>query len=351
MITNVNQLADLPAMLANGYIYVRKHPTADLFLYNYTARAQYGDMWNEATMTCRGLITDAAGEIVARPFRKFFNLEEVKTLPDEPFEVFDKVDGSLGIMYWLDGRPYIATRGRFDSEHAETANRILANTNASLLNKDHTYLFEIIAPEHRIVVDYEDRRALILLAIIKTKTGEEITLDEATREAMASLGFETVYSYGTHLTLEDILSMQIPDAEGFVIRFASGLRVKVKMEEYKRLHKIITGVTEKDILVDYLMPGNDMDPLLERVPDEFYHWVKETVGHFQDRYKSIERTCNEIFFSVTDTTRKGYATVFTRTRYAPILFNMLDQKPYDQLIWKMLLTAKATATTFRRGEV
>lgn len=351
MITNVNQLADLQEMLSGGYIYVRKHPTADLFLYNYTARAQYSDKWNEATMTCRGLITDAAGEIVARPFQKFFNLEEVKTLPTGPFEVFDKVDGSLGIMYWLDGRPYIATRGRFDSEQAETANRILADTKASLLNKDHTYLFEIIAPEHRIVVDYEDRRELILLAIIKTKTGEEIPLTDTTRRLMENLGIQTVYSYGSRLTLEDIRSMQIPDAEGFVIRFASGLRVKVKMEEYKRLHKIITGVTEKDILVDYLMPGNDLDPLFERVPDEFYRWVKATVASFQARYESIETTCNEIFFSVTDTTRKGYADVFTRTRYAPILFNMLDQKPYDQLIWKVLLAATMKTTAFRRDDV
>lgn len=52
---------------------------------------------------------------VARPFPKFFNLDEAiangEQLPAEAFEVTEKLDGSLGILYWLDGEPRLATRG------------------------------------------------------------------------------------------------------------------------------------------------------------------------------------------------------------------------------------------------
>lgn len=72
-------------------------------------------MWNHATLTCRGLIADSEGTILARPSTKFFNLEQVEQLPDEPFEVYEKLDGSLGILYWLDDEPYISTRGSFES--------------------------------------------------------------------------------------------------------------------------------------------------------------------------------------------------------------------------------------------
>lgn len=110
-ITNIHELPELARMVAEGYISVRRHPTAPLRIYNDTAKAQYDHVWNPATLTCRGVITNENGTIVARPFPKFFNLEQVETLPNEPFEVHEKLDGSLGILYWVGNEPSIATRG------------------------------------------------------------------------------------------------------------------------------------------------------------------------------------------------------------------------------------------------
>ena len=62
--------------------------------------------WNEYTLKARGIIFDSeTGECIALPFKKFFNVNETQNtlignLPQEPFEVFDKLDGSLGISYW-----------------------------------------------------------------------------------------------------------------------------------------------------------------------------------------------------------------------------------------------------------
>ena len=97
----------------------QKHPMFDLWILNYSKTTQYGRLWDEITLSCRGLVVNGAGTIVAHPFRKFFNKEEheafvnsegildengdvayldsniVGTIPNLPFEVFEKMDGSI----------------------------------------------------------------------------------------------------------------------------------------------------------------------------------------------------------------------------------------------------------------
>ena len=41
---------------------------------------------------CRGLVTDNEGNIVARPFRKFFNMEEGKHTSTDNFKVYEKIN-------------------------------------------------------------------------------------------------------------------------------------------------------------------------------------------------------------------------------------------------------------------
>lgn len=340
LIQNVCELPELSEMLAGGYVVRREHPTEPLAIYNYTAKAQYEPMWNETTLTCRGLIVDAAGNVVARPFRKFFNLEQVETLPDEPFEVFEKVDGSLGVTYWLHGEAWIASRGSFDSPQARMANKMLTWYDRSRMDPAHTYLFEIIYPENRIVVDYGTRRDLVLLAVIETATGREVPLSD--------VGFPVVERFDDVTDAASLKELTRSNTEGFVIRYAGGLRVKVKLAEYVRLHRILTGITEKRLLEDYLMAGTPVETLLERVPDEFYAWVQATVGRFRTEYAAIEAQAREQFAAVTATSRKEYAEAFCRSPLRSILFLMLDGRDYSQTIWKML---KPAVTPFIVDEV
>ena len=354
---NIYELAELPDMLAGGFISVRKHPSQPLVIYNYTARAQYDNVWNAATLACRGLITDLDGNIVARPFTKFFNLEQLTELPDEPFEVFEKMDGSLGIVYWVDGAPCIATRGSFESEQAQEANRMLATHDTSKLNPRNTYLFEIIYPQNRIVVDYGPLRDLVLLAVIETESGHELPLSDVGTAA----GFAQVKRYEDvtdvqalrHLSNENDGNIEgvegVEGVEGFVIRYASGLRVKVKLAEYVRLHRLLTGLTEKMLFEEFIVTGADLGPLLERVPDEFNAWIQERVADFTARYQHIEREAKAVFENTHASDRKAYAQAFTQSRYAPILFKMLDGKPYANLIWKMI--EPQGATPFKRAEI
>lgn len=335
-VTNVYELAELQQMVDEGYVSVRQHPTAPLHIYNYTAKAQYEGVWNHTTLTCRGVITDSAGTILARPFSKFFNLEQLEQLPNEPFEVYEKLDGSLGILYWLDDEPYIATRGSFESPQAQRATQLLRTYDLSALDRRLTYLFEIIYPENRIVVNYGDRRELVLLAIIDTATGREYPLTD--------VGFPVAKQHGEVTDVASLRALNLDNEEGFVVRFASGLRVKVKCAEYVRLHRLLTGLSEKMILEEYLMTGADLTNLIERVPDEFNAWLQQTVNHLRAQYNDIEKAARQIFLATEATTRKEYAAIFTKTAYSAILFQMLDGRDYTQLIWKRV---KARPLSFK----
>jgi hypothetical protein len=87
-----------------GLLHKQTHPTLDLTIWNYSPKVQYEKLWDDITMQCRGLITNSRGEIVARPFKKFFNYEEhsPEEIPNESFEVFEKMDGSLGIIFYYE---------------------------------------------------------------------------------------------------------------------------------------------------------------------------------------------------------------------------------------------------------
>lgn len=262
-----------------------------------------------------------------------------KSLPREPFEVYEKLDGSLGILYHHQGIKAIATRGRFDSIQATAANQILRQKyNRVKFDTRYTYLFEIILPENRIVVDYKDVRDLFLLAIIDTVTGKEIPVSR-------DLSFPLATKYRGVSDLAKLDTLQEKDKEGFVVVFNSGLRLKVKFDGYVRIHRLITGLSPKQIW-EFLRQGKNIDELLEMVPDEFYNWVKQVINDLLKKYKVIEETSRREFKVLGD--RKKTALYFKSCTYPAILFAMLDAKDYSQIIWKMV--RPGSSKTFRKDE-
>lgn len=324
---NIQQLYQL---IESGFVQRNKHPNHELYIYNYTAKAQYERVWNEITIACRGLIMNHNHEVIARPFAKFFNLGEMENqhLPNEAFEVFEKMDGSLGVLYFIEDEPFIATRGSFTSEQAKKANELLQSKykhSIAKLNKNHTYLFEIIYPENRIVLDYGKEEILVLLAIVETQTGIDLPLE--------NVGFPIVSKYDGINDIQILKQLEIDNKEGFVVKYKSGLRYKVKFAEYLRIHRIVTQVSSINIW-EYLKAGNSFDEILERVPDEFYNWVKRTKDDLVKKYIAIEHQCQQDFKILE--TRKETALYFQTCQYPAVLFNMLDGKKFDDVIWKLI---------------
>jgi RNA ligase len=343
--------------IERGFLIKNPHPTLPLDIYNYSRDCQFSEAWDEITLNMRGTVLDREGNIVARTFPKFFNMEEHKPeeIPNEEFEVFEKMDGSLGILFHYEGEWHLATRGSFASDQAIKGKEILSRYKYDKLIPGYTYLFEIIYPENRIVCDYE-YEDLVMLAVIDNKDGYELRIHDNNIHLEGirfvnlynNLGFKIVKKYDGVHDYKQLKSMIENNAEGFVIKFKSGFRMKIKGEEYVRLHRLLTNFSNVDIW-ELLKDGKNLDEFLDRVPDEFDKWVKGTIKNLQYHKYAIEERAGKThdYFRYgkyndreTEPTKKEFAEHLEFCKVEPsirsICFAMWDGKNYDHITWKML---------------
>jgi len=324
---------------SDGLLYSQTHPTLPLTIWNYTEKVQYEGLWDEVTLSCRGLVTDDNGNIVARPFRKFFNIEENKHTPTEYFEVYEKVDGSLITVFNYNGEWIVSSRGSFTSDQAIAAQRLfngLKNTDA--LEEAATYLFELVAPWNRIVVNYGDAEELILLGA-RTSTYEGSWQD--IYEVSKVLGCKVVKRYDGINDYSTLKGMVEDNHEGFVVRFSNGDRMKVKGEEYIRLHRVMTNLSTTAVW-EVLANGGSMDTLLKDVPDEFYDKIKEYENFLIDTFWLYESHSKSLFRAIykDGMSAKRFSEFVNKQNlpYQSLLwcqFNMKMER-YSEIIWKYI---------------
>ena len=323
-----------------GLLYKQVHPTLPLTIWNYTEEVQYGGKWDELTLSARGLVTDELGTIVARPMKKFFNMEEGKHTPTPDFEVFEKVDGSLGIVFKYKGEWMIATRGSFTSDQAIKGKEMLDRLKMDKVPYNLTYLFEIVYPENRIVVDYGDQEKLVLLGAIEVGSGLEVS--RHTLEYFASeIGSEISKSYDGIKDYSTLKGMVKDNEEGFIVRFSNGDRMKVKGEEYLRLHKIMTNISTTSVW-EVLSNGGNFDDMIKDVPDEFYDKIRKYSIILKYDYIAIledaRKRFNYYYENNFSPTKKEYALwVQTQSQQLqPLLYRIFDNKEYSSYIWKLI---------------
>jgi RNA ligase len=259
-----NQFVENPLLVEDDYVkkgLLSRKELTDVVLYNYTQKCTYDNAWDDVTMRNRGTVYDKITcEVVSYTPKKFFNLNEnefsqLNKLPLHlKYEVYEKVDGSMITCSWHRGRWIVATRGSFESDQAKEARKIIFDERNYDLNKNYSYIFEVIYPENRVspgarlVCDYGDTRNVVLLiAYDKKAEGRELTRSELESEAKR-LDMPICKKY--EITLDDAVKNQktLPfNEEGYVILFEDGTRVKVKGDEYVKMQKIINGLSPLSI--------------------------------------------------------------------------------------------------------
>jgi len=344
--------ADLAAQIEARMVRAVPHPGGRLTLYNYTKVAQFTpELWNHVTDKCRGLIVDTEGTVVARPFEKFWNLDDPRhpetltaNLPATPPVLTRKLDGSLGVGYQLEGRWHVATRGSFLSEQAVWASRWLAQHSPSIWPQGHTPLFEIVFPENQIVVRY-DFAGLVLLALVHIETGEEIGYAELPQHGERN-NMQVVARFDRPLAA--CLEEDVPNEEGYVAAWprpgTTPLRVKIKYATYSRLHKLLTQTTSLTIW-EMLRDGLDIGEVTKDVPAEFRAWIDAIERRLRGEYQAIEDAAQSAFASypgeknIADAAQKKEFALWVLANHAPlsgILFAIVAGKPYDAIIWKQI---------------
>ena len=223
--------------------------------FNYTREAMRGKM-TRTEEACRGLILDATtGAILALPMRKFYNLGEPScpTLPDEDYQVFQKIDGSLGI-FWHDGTRWRCNaRGSFDSGYTSVG--LYYWEKGGYPNPSLTYMAEICVDNDEMPRAAYKKEGIYFIAARNRRAGVDLDPIQVFGGDLATSG-----------TIEELLDRRdvIEGTEGWVIRFKGGLRVKIKTTWYLRIFRAIQSLTPKNIR-EMMMEGNDF---LAQLPDD-----------------------------------------------------------------------------------
>ena len=263
-ITNIDQI--LPLIEGNASFDVKVKDWYTVINYNY----YNGDPFkNYSLLTtdeeretqkllheCRGIkFCSSTGNLLARPFHKFFNVNEKHdTLQEnidwsQSFTVMEKVDGSMiHPCHDPDGNIVFMTKAGV-TDVAQMAFKWATKNAQNIMDLckvccawNVTPIFEYTGPYNHIVVKYpvENMTLLAIRDNVSGKYWDYTSLVNVT----ASWNVDVVKIHSFENISEFLLDMgTLRDIEGFVIRFEDGHKVKVKCDWYLELHKAKENLT------------------------------------------------------------------------------------------------------------
>lgn len=344
-----------------------------LVLYNYTERATFSKSFHiPEVKQSRGSIYDKkTGKLVAKAFPKYHNLNEaeesrLENLPLHlPFQAFEKMDGSLGILFRHNDDYRVSTRGSFYSEQSKRATEMLKKYSMEYCPRPYTLLFEIIYPENRIVVDYGDKKELVLLAVYNYETGAELpfeslgsTWEDSVTDVAKRCGFSLPKAFNH--TLEELIELakSIPfQEEGWVLRFENGLRVKIKGADYLRIAKIKSCMSPLSFW-EAMMVGKAEEYLVS-IPEELrpdaeaiYDTLKKQLNTLKDK---VQVEIDRLGLVSSSRDKDELKRVALEIQKCPewmrgYLFQVMRGRPSDDLLLKGLRPTDNTYTLMEKFE-
>ena len=378
--------AELATAVAEGLVRVQRHPSLPLRIFNYTELTVYSRAWSLATTSSRGLIVEDDDQVVARPWKKFFNHGEHgdESLDlHSPVEVTDKADGSLGIYYPTVDGPAIATRGSFAGEQAQHATAVYRERYAGTWNPvdGWTYLFEIVYPQNRIVLDYGRTDDLILLGAVEIATGTSVGPLDVVCAGWPGPRTEVQ----AHRTLAEALAAEPrSNAEGLVVRYLDGgTQIKIKQADYVALHRIVTGLTSRRLweraavhavlaadpgsslprlgaglrldvgdVQGILDVGTDwLEQVRQSVPEEFLAWIDATSREHAEQVAAVLAEVEVTVAEVAGLERKEIAARIVEHPYRGMVFAALDGRSVLIQAWSVIRPAADRAFSARGEDV
>lgn len=214
------------------------------------------DFCNALVRECRGVILhEKTFKPVCVPFYKFGNYGEnyVPEIDWSSARVQEKIDGSIIKVWYDDGKWRVSTSGNIDAYKAELtrtdlfedgctfgnfgelfdAARKISGLDYDKLDKNNTYMFELIGPYNKVIVLYKE------LGIYHIGTRSNVTLEEIDTDIGIRKPAE--YAFGS-LDMCIAAARGLPDdKEGYVVVDKHYNRIKVKNPVYVALHHMKTG--------------------------------------------------------------------------------------------------------------
>ena len=263
---------------------------------------------------CRGLIFDREGNLMSRPFHKFFNVNEREETQmnvidlSQTHVIMEKMDGSMIRPILVDGYLRLATKMGVTDVAMQAETWLAASGDnikgwlRSCVENGITPLLEWISPFNQIVIAYE-AADLVYLGSRVNLTGEYF-FDE-------DVPFTLVPRYGNvEGNLADYIARQrgAEGREGDIIRFADGHMLKIKNDWYVRIHKTVDKIRFDRHIVELIL-NEEIDDAIPMLPPHEADRVRKFELRFADRLHTLiagyDRYYHTVLASGLD--RKRYA--------------------------------------------
>ena len=253
---------------------------------------------------CRGIIVDIEDnfKVISYPFRKFFNYGEryASNIDWGTARVQQKVDGSIiKVAYWERKNKWvISTNGcinAFDVDATSISDTFMDDVSVNFgklfmeafnknhylfdkLNKNCTYMFELVSPYTKVVIDYPETD-IYHIGTRDNRTFKEIDVD---------IGIKKPHEYSLH-SLDAVLSAanalninddKIIEDEGFVVVDGKWRRVKIKSPLYLSAHYLKGNKLSFNRCLDIIMHNEE---------DEYLSYFPEQKGAFDAVHDTIEK--------------------------------------------------------------
>ena len=287
----------------------------DRIMFNY--RQGISDYGKKLVLEARGLILDKnTFDVICIGFDKFFlfDSEYASSINWHEVRIEEKYDGSLITLYYYNNAWKVATSGCIDAEDAKmecsqfnsfgqlfsvAANKCGLDYNR--LDKDSCYMFELISPYNKVVVDYEN------IDIIHIGTRNKITL----KERIEDIGIKHPITYHLNDIADCLAFVNKEDyhGEGFVAVDNMWNRIKIKSDEWFKWHYVSNNNAMNVRIALELIRSKDLDEYLTR-----YKHHKDYVLYIKDCY-DVLRFYVELIFRLADYAREEYSTRKEQSEY------------------------------------
>lgn len=281
-------------------------PKGNLVLLKYNQIA--ADWTKSALYDCRGLILDKENnwEVVAYPYRKFFNSQEgyADKIDWSTAECFEKGDGSLITLYFYNNEWCVSTSGVPDA--SSTCNQGMftfaelvwktviemygsKETFTSRLNPNYNFMFELCTPFNTVVAIHEVSK-LLLHGVRDMTSFKEESIDMWPQlEQVKKYSFKTLeegrFTF-SNMTWQD---------EGYIWIDKNFKRVKDKNPKYVEVHHMKSGVSPYEIMG--VVKSNDLDEFCV-----YFSEKEQYIKMLSSRFKALE---DQLYFEWTNILKSG----------------------------------------------
>lgn len=317
-----------------------------LIMFNYSQIDS--DFNNDIVRECRGLILEEKTfKPVCVPFYKFGNYGEsyADNIDWDSAKVSEKIDGSCMILYYYNGWN-VKTIGTFDAYEAPV-NYIIYNSFGELfkdcfniscndLNKNYTYMFELVSPITQVVIKYNK------LKIYHIGTRDNNTLQELD----VDIGIEKPKTFPLK-TLNDCITFanEFNGHEGVVVLDKYYHRIKVKNPVYIAMHHTINNHNLTIERMLDIINTNELEEFTNYFPEykedfeKLQHIIYSIVNYTQNTIDKMPQHCYN--------NRKELAEYANSCKFPHVIFLYYDNKISNAKEWFCNQTIKQQAKNIK----